>query len=75
MANIVISELHTVGFELFSDSESYMSELGDNELVSVNGGIVTTPFCAAAAVSSANCGYAAVAAGAWVGSYLFGRFG
>jgi hypothetical protein len=72
MASIVISELYPVGFELFSDSESYMSELGDNELVRVNGGIVTTPVCAAAVVSSVKCaGYAALAAGAFAGSYLW----
>lgn len=44
---IKISELHPTGAELFSDSESYMSELGDNELDSVNGGILTSPVCAA----------------------------
>jgi lactobin A/cerein 7B family class IIb bacteriocin len=46
MATINISDLHPTGSELFSDSESYMSELGDNELASVNGGILTSPVCA-----------------------------
>lgn len=46
MATINISDLHPTGSELFSDSESYMSELGDNEFASVNGGILTSPVCA-----------------------------
>lgn len=45
MATIKISDLHPTGSELFSDSESYMSELGDNELEIVNGGIWSTPVC------------------------------
>lgn len=47
MATIKISNLYPTGADLFSDSESYMSELGDNELASVNGGILTSPVCAA----------------------------
>jgi bacteriocin-like protein len=47
MATINISDLRPTGSDLFSDSESYMSELGDNELASVNGGILTSPVCAA----------------------------
>ena len=39
MATIKILNLHTTGTELFSDSESYMNELGDNELNNTNGGI------------------------------------
>lgn len=45
MANINISDLRPTGSELFSDSESYMSELGDNELDIINGGAITTPVC------------------------------
>ncbi|BAZ12490.1 hypothetical protein NIES4071_43210 [Calothrix sp. NIES-4071] len=47
MATINISDLRPTGSELFSDSEGYMSELSDNELISVNGGILTSPVCAA----------------------------
>ena len=47
MATINISDLRPTGSDLFSDSESYMSELGDNELGSVKGGILTSPVCAA----------------------------
>ena len=40
MANVKISELHPIGFELFSDSESYMKELSEAELnaFNINGG-------------------------------------
>ena len=44
MATIKISNLHPTGTELFSDSESYMNELDDGELVNVNGGF-STPIC------------------------------
>lgn len=45
MATITIFDLHPTGAELFSDSESYMSDLSHEEIFSINGGI-TTPFCA-----------------------------
>lgn len=38
MPNIKINDLHPAGFELFSDSESYMNELGDGEFDSISGG-------------------------------------
>ncbi|URD48501.1 hypothetical protein [Chroococcidiopsis sp. CCNUC1] len=38
MATINISDLRPTGSELFSDSETYMNELGDNELDDINGG-------------------------------------
>ena len=38
MATINISELKYAGLELFSDSESYSSELNDSELDIINGG-------------------------------------
>lgn len=41
MANIKVSDLHPAGFNLFSDSESYMRELSDAELVIQGGGILT----------------------------------
>ncbi|MEA5598444.1 hypothetical protein [Rivularia sp. UHCC 0363] len=41
MANIQISNLYPAGTELFKDSESFMTELVDNELSSINGGIRT----------------------------------
>lgn len=48
MATIQISNLKPTGYELFSDSESYMIDLSDNELGNVNGGIllptVLSPF-------------------------------
>jgi hypothetical protein len=34
-----ISNLQPTGAELFSDSESYMSELDEKEIVATNGGI------------------------------------
>jgi hypothetical protein len=39
MASIKISNLYPAGSELFKDSESFMNELGDRELGSINGGI------------------------------------
>jgi len=39
MASIKISNLYPAGSELFKDSESFMTELVDNELASINGGI------------------------------------
>jgi hypothetical protein len=43
MPTIKIDDLHPTGAELFSDSESYMNELGDGEL-DIYGGR-TTPVC------------------------------
>lgn len=49
MASIEISNLYSVGSELFKDSESFMADLVDSELGSINGGIRTLlpyiPFC------------------------------
>jgi hypothetical protein len=50
MATIKISDLHSVGSELFMDSESYLNELTDEEL-NTQGGFPTvftpasTPAC------------------------------
>ncbi len=38
MATINISDLRPIGSKLFSDSESYMNELGDSEFNTINGG-------------------------------------
>jgi hypothetical protein len=44
MANIQISNLYATGSELFKDSESFMTELVDNELGAINGGVgLTSP--------------------------------
>jgi hypothetical protein len=37
MANITISELRPAGADLFSDSESYIHDLGDHELNNYGG--------------------------------------
>ena len=39
MSTIKISDLHPTGSELFSDSESYMTELSDGNLEIINGGV------------------------------------
>ena len=44
MASIKISNLYSVGSELFKDSESFMAELVDSELGSINGGVGTLPY-------------------------------
>lgn len=46
MANILINDLCVTGFELFSDKESYLNELNDNEINSTHGGFTTSPVCA-----------------------------
>ncbi|MFM6220376.1 MAG: hypothetical protein ACKPGN_25240 [Dolichospermum sp.] len=38
MANIVISELHPAGSDFFIDSESFLYELTDNEIMVILGG-------------------------------------
>ncbi len=38
MANIKISDLPNTGYELFSDSESFLSDISDNELQITGGG-------------------------------------
>jgi hypothetical protein len=52
MATINITDLHTTGADLFSDSESYLNELMDDELNLTHGGftfaIPTSPVCAVA---------------------------
>ncbi|NEU78036.1 hypothetical protein [Nostoc sp. UIC 10630] len=40
MATINISDLHPAGSDLFSDSEGYMNDLGDNEFDSIYGGLL-----------------------------------
>ncbi|MGB7441155.1 MAG: hypothetical protein WA919_08820 [Coleofasciculaceae cyanobacterium] len=42
MAKITISNLKPNGYELFSDSESYMMDLSENELNATNGGLFWT---------------------------------
>ncbi|UJS05377.1 class IIb bacteriocin, lactobin A/cerein 7B family [Cylindrospermopsis raciborskii] len=38
MANISISDLRPAGVDFFSDSESFLDDLNDNELYNVSGG-------------------------------------
>lgn len=48
MASIKFFNLYPAGSELFKDSESFMTELVDNELGSINGGTGTvdySPWC------------------------------
>ena len=40
MSTINISDLRPTGFELFSDSEGYMNELGDSEFDGIYGGLI-----------------------------------
>ncbi|PSB58466.1 class IIb bacteriocin, lactobin A/cerein 7B family [Chamaesiphon polymorphus] len=39
MTTIAIFDLPTNGLDLFSDSENYMTELNNKDLVDINGGI------------------------------------
>ncbi|MDZ8104444.1 MAG: hypothetical protein RM338_02305 [Nostoc sp. DedQUE12a] len=38
MPNIEISKLDSVGYELFDDSESFLNEIGNEEIQTLNGG-------------------------------------
>ncbi len=70
MANIVISELRPAGFDLFSDSESYLTDLNEQEIMDTQGGLTafSSYWCfrgtMAAMRSSVACG---------VGAYNMGR--
>lgn len=81
MSTIKISDLHPTGAELFSDSESYMSELIEHELSVHGGGTPLVLIGAAARASSINCangakaaGVAAVGAAAFSVGYVKGRW-
>jgi hypothetical protein len=43
MSNISISDLSVTGFELFTDSESFLNELTNDKLNIINGGIKEFP--------------------------------
>lgn len=45
MANITISDLHPTGSALFSDAESFMSDLVDSELNLISGGCFSLFAC------------------------------
>jgi lactobin A/cerein 7B family class IIb bacteriocin len=47
MASIKISDLHPSGFDLFGDSESFLDELNDNDLATINGGAAESLILAA----------------------------
>ena len=40
MANITISDLHPIGFDLFLDSESFLKDLSESG-ISINGGFLS----------------------------------
>ncbi|MCU0536236.1 MAG: hypothetical protein MUD14_20305 [Hydrococcus sp. Prado102] len=52
MANITISNLNPVGSELFSDSESYLNQISEEEL-KIQGGLMSTGICATAVLTIA----------------------
>jgi hypothetical protein len=56
MATIAISDLSITGLDLFSDSESYMNELSDGDMVGIKGGgtpVITLTIAYTVAVSFA----------------------
>ena len=63
MSTINISDLHPAGSELFSDSEGYMNELGDNEFDSIYGGLLPVQRSSVQCAKSAAGGAAVVGAG------------
>ncbi|HEY9623168.1 MAG TPA: hypothetical protein V6C78_22620 [Crinalium sp.] len=44
MATITIHDLRPTGFDLFSDDETYISDLGDSELSTLSGGALFETF-------------------------------
>jgi hypothetical protein len=44
MSNITISELRPAGSELFQDSESFLNELTDREMLEIEGGGISRVF-------------------------------
>lgn len=42
MATIVLSNLHPVGFNLFADSETFVTDLSDVEMTQLNGGLLSS---------------------------------
>jgi|GEM_PF-2531677 lactobin A/cerein 7B family class IIb bacteriocin len=73
MATIAINELRPAGYDFFSDSESFLGDLSEQELNNVNGG--TSPVFSAiietAAYSSWQCGAAISGAVTIVGSLIY----
>ncbi len=63
MAKINISDLNPAGADLFLDSESFMSELTDEELYLTKGGFSHHPHIGAGAV---------IVGAAIVGAFIFG---
>ncbi|QLE39982.1 hypothetical protein FD723_05570 [Nostoc sp. C052] len=55
MATIKISDLRPMGSELFFDSESYLTELSDDELAGTQGGSSWACVYGAAVWSSVGC--------------------
>ncbi|MBW4641942.1 MAG: hypothetical protein KME23_02800 [Goleter apudmare HA4340-LM2] len=53
MSSIAISDLRVTGLSLFEDQESYLSDIDDAELSTVEGGVAFTVFLAASSVECA----------------------
>jgi hypothetical protein len=68
MATIKISDLQLAGHDLFSDSETYLRDLSDDEL-GIEGGIAWTTVT----VSSKPCISASAAVATFIGSYVYTR--
>jgi hypothetical protein len=63
VATITISDLSPVGLDLFLGSENYLDEVSDGDLTKINGGIVSTAFCASAAITAVSLISGAVVSG------------
>ncbi len=68
MATIKVLDLHPAGYDLFSDSENYLRDLGDDEL-GIEGGIAWTTVT----FSSKPCISGAVAVTAFAATYVYTR--
>jgi hypothetical protein len=53
MANIIITEINTNGFDLFNDSDSFLSLLNDEDFNSIIGGKAESNTCITSALSCA----------------------
>jgi hypothetical protein len=64
MATITISNLSMAGSDLFSDTESYLDEVSNNDLLKVTGGFSTTVCFAIGFSTAVTVGISAVASAA-----------
>lgn len=66
MSNIKIADLQTAGAEFFSDSETFLNNLTNDALMSVNGGFAPTVSVTSASVGLAGVSDFIISASVWL---------